>query len=365
LSSTSPVVLVIGPLPPPVHGLSKNTQEIVDALRGRCKLRVVNTSPGTERRSLGYYLRKAALELCGSWALLTGVGDADRRARGRQIDAAGLVFTVMHAALARIAGYRISIHHRSFSYIDRGSILMKWLVRLAGPRASHFFLCRAMRTQFESRYGARANALVASNAFYVRTNLTSEPPPRPMGPIRIGHLSNLSHEKGLDDFLDLARALARSKIPFHATLAGPATSRRTAAAIAAAERELGPALEYLGAVYDKAKAEFFRAIDVFVFPTRYVFEAQPNVIFEALSFGVPVIAFARGCVAFDLPDSCGYAVPVGSDFVTAAHRRIASWAGDRDALRASGAAARAAAQRSCEEAATSFEAMLRTIAGPG
>jgi glycosyltransferase involved in cell wall biosynthesis len=348
-----------------MHGLSKNTQEILDALRARCKVRLVNTSPGTEMRSVGYYLRKAFLELRGSGAILAGIGDADRRVYLPASGAAGLVFTLMHAVLARVAGYRISIHHRSFSYIDRASLFMSWLVRLAGREANHFFLCEAMRAQFESRYGRCANAVVASNAYYVRSNLAVDPAPRPAGPIRIGHLSNLSHEKGLDDFLDLVRVLARSKIPFRATLAGPATSPKTAAIIDAALRELGPALEYMGAVYDKAKVDFFGAIDVFIFPTRYVFEAQPNVVFEALSFGVPVIAFARGCVASDLPDTCGEAVPVGSDFVAAAHRRIASWAGDRGALSASATAARAAAECSCQEATRSFEMMLGVIAGSG
>src|SRR5579872_4859277 len=38
-------------------------------------------------------------------------------------------------------------------------------------------------------------------------------------------------------------------------------------------------------------------------PPSMSFEAQPNVVFEVLSFGVPVIAFARGCVAYDLPDA--------------------------------------------------------------
>src|SRR5262249_17798066 len=73
-------------------------------------------------------------------------------------------------------------------------------------------------------------------------------------------------------------------------------------------------------------------------PTRYVSEAQPLVILEALSAGIPVIATTRGCIC-DLLSSGGTALPEGADFVPAAVRLIADWAGDRVRLAALGATA--------------------------
>jgi glycosyltransferase involved in cell wall biosynthesis len=270
---------------------------------------------------------------------------------------------VLHAGLARLGGYEISIHHRSFSYIEQPSLLMRVLVELAGSNAVHIFLCDAMRDKFEGRYGVIRNRMVVSNAFFVRSNLAVERTIPTDGLIRIGHMSNLSYEKGLFDFLDLLRALRQSGVPFRGVLAGPAVSSSSSAAIGAAQQEFGAALDYRNAVYGEAKTTFFQDIDVFVFATRYRFEAQPNVVFEALSVGVPVIAYGRGCVASDLPEACGMAVPVDTDFVAAAYARIVFWVSDPASLRASSVEARKEARRACEASEQAFQDMLDSIAG--
>src|SRR5262249_2677277 len=43
-------------------------------------------------------------------------------------------------------------------------------------------------------------------------------------------------------------------------------------------------------------------IDVLVFPTRYIHEAQPLVIYEAQAAGVVVAASRRGCIPDMVPD---------------------------------------------------------------
>ena len=356
------LVVAIGPLPPPTHGFSENTKIITDRLRGRCRLRVVDTSPGSPRRSPVYYARRVWREIRGGLALLRGITAGARLTYLPAAGAGGLLFTVLQAGIARLAGYGIAIHHHSFAYIEERSALMGLLVRFAGPKALHIFLCAVMQRRFEAQYGPR-NGMIVSNAFYIRDNLGRERTPPVAGLLRLGHMSNLSAEKGLDDFLGLLRALKAAGIRFRGVLAGPAATDAAAAAIAAAAAELGADLDYRGPVYGEAKTRFFADIDVFVFPTRYKFEAQPNVVFEALSFGAPVIAFARGCVAGDLPESCGSAVPVGADFIAAARERLAGWSADPAALAASARAARQSAQSACEESERSFEEMLARLSG--
>jgi glycosyltransferase involved in cell wall biosynthesis len=273
----------------------------------------------------------------------------------------GLVYTSLHAALARVGNYKIFIHHHNFYYIDHPSWLMRAMVRLAGSSAVHLFLCDVMRDGFERRYGAIRNSNVVSNAVFIRENLELERTTPPDRLIRLGHMSNLSHEKGLFDFLDLLRALRRTGVRFQGVLAGPADSPSVSAAIRDAQHELGAALDYRDAVYGDAKRAFFQDIDVFVFASRS--EAQPNVVFEALSLGVPVIAYGRGCIGSDLSPTCGMVIPVDSDFVAAAHARIVSWVNDPSSLRACSVEARKTARRACEVSARAFEQMLDAIAG--
>ncbi|OYU71979.1 MAG: hypothetical protein CFE32_25085, partial [Alphaproteobacteria bacterium PA3] len=65
---------------------------------------------------------------------------------------------------------------------------------------------------------------------------------------------------------------------------------------------------YWGAVGAEEKKRFFEAVAFFVFPTQYKNEAEPVVILEALSAGVPVVAFQRGCIAELIPVGAGFSV---------------------------------------------------------
>jgi len=60
---------------------------------------------------------------------------------------------------------------------------------------------------------------------------------------------------------------------------------------------------------------FLASLDAFVFPTTYTHEAEPLVVLEALSAGVPIAAFGRGCIGRMVPSSAGLVVEVGDDFI--------------------------------------------------
>nr|WP_275982071.1 glycosyltransferase [Frigidibacter sp. ROC022] len=126
-------------------------------------------------------------------------------------------------------------------------------------------------------------------------------PRRRPGPrLRVGLLSNLMLTKGLDVFLDLARRSASEGLALDFVLAGPAFGPVEEAIIRAALAEPGISLDWRGPVHGPDRLSFFREIDIFVFPTRYRYEAQPNVVLEAICAGVHVIAPDRGCIREDL-----------------------------------------------------------------
>jgi glycosyltransferase involved in cell wall biosynthesis len=94
----------------------------------------------------------------------------------------------------------------------------------------------------------------------------------------IGHLANLSVEKGSMDLLAAAESLPRCKV----VLAGPAMPNF---------QPRGPAV-ILGELTDGQKRDFFAGIDVFALPSRS--DSFGLVLLEAWANGVPVVAYRAG-----------------------------------------------------------------------
>jgi len=136
----------------------------------------------------------------------------------------------------------------------------------------------------------------------------------PTGPLTIGLLSNLTKEKGLHTFLELVRSAYAQGIGIKAILAGPIASETDRKLVENTSRGMNDALDYRGPVYGSSKDKFYHDIDVFVFPTEYSHEAEPTVVFEALSSGSVVVAFNRGCIKSQIGAN-GFAIEPGGSFL--------------------------------------------------
>jgi glycosyltransferase involved in cell wall biosynthesis len=152
-------------------------------------------------------------------------------------------------------------------------------------------------------------------------------------------LSNLSAKKGLSDFLSLVEQAERQNMPVVGVLAGPIACGTDQTALKKVLFCSAGRLQYRGPLYGPAKSSFFDDIDAFLLPTRG--ESYGLVIVEALAHGVPVIASARGCIGSYLTEPAGHAIPLDTDFVTAALQHVMAWISDGPAYaRASRAALR-------------------------
>lgn len=289
-------VVLVGPLPPPVNGFSYITQEMAKAFAETHQLDVVDLSPHAPRQGISYHRRRVMLTVRGLVPLFR-----QRRNPARVLYVAcegnmGMIYTVTFAFVGRLLRYPIYVHHHSFGYIGARRWLMSWLLLALGREATHIFNCDVMAQGFVNRYRLAVKGVILSNSAFVQAPPQLRAVTEKNRPLIIGLLSNLNSEKGLDVFLDVLRQALALHMNIAAILAGPPQSSGDAELIAAASREFGDRFTYLGSIYGAAKDEFFRAIDVFVFPTRYVNESQPTVVFEALAYGVPVLSYARGCI---------------------------------------------------------------------
>ena len=306
-------VVSMGGFPPPVTGASKNLELITSDI---CKL-----SPDVVRANI------ARGAVSGRWRLLhrriaryaTACSTLVRfRKRPRRViyltsDAGyGMAMTLLTVFVARSVHYDIVLQHRTNHYINQRNFLAAAINRALGSKGLHVFLTDGMARQFFDIYAPRRDFFVNHNLAQCgefarqvrrvrRRRLTGE--------LQFGYMSNLIPSKGFGTFLDIARQFQSQGVPGHFVLAGPAPSPAEEAVVRQALRELGDRLEWRGAVHGDAKLRFFRDIDVFVFPTRYPYEAQPNVVLEALSAGNYVVAPDRGCIREDLERLGGTCVP--------------------------------------------------------
>ena len=138
----------------------------------------------------------------------------------------------------------------------------------------------------------------------------------PPGEVVVGHLANLSREKGTPD---LVEALEWSGV--RAVLAGPAMLNFTRAFVPS------PKVTVLGPLTESAKRDFYAGIDLFVLPSRS--DSFGLVLLEAWANGKPVVAYRAGGPA-DLVrhDIDGLLVPCGD--VPGLTAAVARLAGDTD-----------------------------------
>lgn len=232
----------------------------------------------------------------------------------------GQCYEVLFCLVARMKKMRLFLHHHSFSYIDRPNLLARILFLSAGRSAVHVGLSRQMAVRLEGAYSIRNAVSVSNAAFLTRRNQCSIRG----GLMTIGFLGNICKEKGVFEFLGVCEAAQQQGIDLRGILAGPFQDVHTEMKVRAVMGRVA-SVEYVGPRYGADKDRFFDKIDVLVFPTRYINEAEPVTIHEAMRAGVPVIAFGRGAIPEIVGDDCGLVVSQRDPFVSAAMNKIRWW----------------------------------------
>ena len=307
-----PTVIVVGPLPPPVHGAAVVTAAMRERLRSISHVVVVNTSAGA-RRGARYHMRRLIRHSQCLAALVRHRRAARRCLYITTPAGAGLLYTVVLALGARLLGYQVVLHHHSFAYLVRRSVPMGVVDRVVGPRSAHVVLCTRMRYELRRQYRTDRIVAICSNAGLVEDGQPVVRSSSRAAGLTLGYLGLLTREKGLEDVIATFEATRNRGVATAVALAGMAGSRADDRMLLDARRRLGAQLREYGPVAGDAKDRFFGGLDVFLFPTRLA-EAEPLVVLEALARGVPVVAYDRGCIGEELVGG-GVVVPPSEPFV--------------------------------------------------
>ncbi len=294
-------MIFIGPFPKPVHGQSLATQSMFEFfLQVGFALKKVDVS------ATG--LKKVIMHIYAFFIILFSAKTSVYISLNSNN---GLILSVLLVLAARLKGSSLYLHYHAYDHIRRQSKVLYWLTKLAGKNACHIVLGETMARDLRKCTDFELDTCIVNNSKLIQLNSSAEKQRSKF--IKIGHLSNLTKEKGLTDSIDTAIYL-NDFFLIKLYLAGPATSEYVQEEIKRAKDALGENLEYLGPLYGENKDKFYSDIDYFIFPSQYKNEAEPLVVLEALSAGVPVIASQIGCIADDIGYSGGISLSIDEAF---------------------------------------------------
>ena len=355
---------MIGSFPPPIGGASMVNLLVHDALVG-VGVAVTRADVSGPRlahsRGLGYHVRRLVRNLSAA----RKARRASARTRTLYIvpDAGlGAWYTLGHIVVLGRRFDQIVIHHHSCRYIEEHSRPIAAIVRRTSHKATHVFLTLGMANAFRHRYGPVA-CHVATNARFVAEETQRPPDGQPNVRLRIGHLSNLCVDKGFFEVANTFDALRAAGHDAELVLAGPILEPEVEERLAIMHATHGVRIRYLGALSGDAKRNFYREIELFLFPTRFRQEAAPLVIYEALAAGVPVLSTDRGVIAEIIPTVGGGVCPRDADFTSFVLAAIANWNWHPGAVLAREKAIKDAMAQAVDGSIVEYNSLIALLAG--
>jgi glycosyltransferase involved in cell wall biosynthesis len=307
---SKPDVMIIGPIPPPTHGVSVFTATLLSSSLTRSfRLVHLDTSDRRTLRNVGRFdVRNVVLALYHGlrfqWLLL--------RARPQLIylsiseTTLGFLRDCLFLVPSRLFGFRVvaQFHGGYFAtlYLEANSFL-RWLMRFCLGRVNRAIVLGAT-------FRSKLDGLVPSDRIrVVPIGIPSEvfeaarrtDVPR-NGKHTLLYLGTLLESKG---FMDLLRAVPhvlkeRKDVQF-VFVGDESFPEARAAQQWAKEQALEPYVKFTGPKWSSEKIQAFLGADIFAFPTWYPLEGQPIVLLEAMSAGLPILTTRHATI----PDVLG------------------------------------------------------------
>jgi glycosyltransferase involved in cell wall biosynthesis len=157
-----------------------------------------------------------------------------------------------------------------------------------------------MEKRLRTLYPKICHTTVLNNAFSVTSRHYRKDSSKK---IVLGHLSNLSPEKGFFILVPLFERCRELGFPVELRIAGPANCKNILIEIQRLKKKYQNEVTYHGPIYGKLKQEFYSDLDFFVFPSFYEAEAQPIVLLEAMSCSSIPLASSSGGIPHILEKS--------------------------------------------------------------
>lgn len=288
-------VIVIGPVPPPHHGVSVMTKHVIEATRLCGRLadhldtsdpRPLETIGRLDFQNVRLGLRHAAILV----RMLVKHPEASVYLPISQVRW-GFLRDALFLVVARLWRRPIYVHLHGGSFgrfYDESSQSLRRLIRwtLSGVTQA-WVLTPSLRINLER--------FVDPERIHVVENVVADPGVASKQSIdasfRVLSLANLLPEKGSEELLAALLVLGELARGWEIRLIGEPHSVMVERLRPAVERlsALGVGVAMPGVRTGREKDAELHAADLFVYPTRYREEGQPLVLLEAMAAGLPII----------------------------------------------------------------------------
>jgi glycosyltransferase involved in cell wall biosynthesis len=291
-----PAVAVVGPLPPPYHGVAVSTDLVLrSGIARQCRVVHVET---TDRRGLQNIGRLdvgnillAVLHVARMIRVLVAMRPSVVYAPLAQ-NRLGMLRDAALLMPALLMGRRVVLHVHGSELTDlhdTTDALTRAVLRALLQRA------RRVIVLGESLRGPLERLIPKERITVLPNGLEDEfggqlPRRRRTGALRVLYLGNVRRAKGYIVALEAVFALRRRGVDVMLDVAGGFSSEHDRAEAMAASAPLGQAVAFHGVVAGPAKRALLERADIFIMPSFS--EGHPYVLLEAMSAGLPIVASA-------------------------------------------------------------------------
>ena len=304
-------LIVIGPVPPPLHGVSVSTDLVLrnQHLRARFALEHLDTS---DHRTVGNVGRWDASNVVNAVSSIARFAARLRGPRGLVYlpisqGIPGLARDTLFIRIAAACGWKVAAHLRGSElggvYRAQPRPVGAWLQRSLTQLDSIAVLGESVRDVLDGIFPASRIAVVP--------NGTPDPGVRNSRRFNENglYLGNLYARKGAVEALETAGIVLRQRPGARFVFAGECPDPAFRTRLEELATDVGGRIVFRPPVSGREKQELLLSSSFLLFPPARQ-EGHPRVVIEAMAAGLPVITTDRGVIAETVVDGeCGYVLP--------------------------------------------------------